>query len=81
MFEFNPYLLLRFRYFVHSCSRCCVVICWLQVLQKGGSVLIRRYSCVILDCPIRSLVVAVLFFLLILLLVFFGRNGVLCCVF
>ncbi|KAF3429533.1 hypothetical protein E2986_10877 [Frieseomelitta varia] len=38
--------------------RCWVVICRLQVLQKGGSVL---------ECPVRSLVIAILSFLLRLL--------------
>ena len=65
MLGFNPYFLLRFRLgFLHSCSRCWVVTC---CLQKGGSVLVSRYSCVILECPIRSLVIAILSFLLILL--------------
>ena len=57
------------------------MICWLQVLQKGGSVLLRRYSCVVLECPIRNLVIAILSFLFILLFGIFGRNGVLCRVF
>ncbi|KOX77554.1 hypothetical protein WN51_11213 [Melipona quadrifasciata] len=45
-----------------------------QVLQIGGSVLARRYSCVILECPIRNPVIAILSFLLILWLVSYRNN-------
>ena len=83
MFGSNPYLLLRFRYFLHSCNRCVGLQEFL--LQKGGSVLARIYLRVILECPIRSLVMAILSFLNIIYivivivilycnLVFFGRN-------